>query len=346
MDKLHVLERHIQFKRVSVKSEEKLKDIRRYLLKFLKHSKKPLPSFTEEDIVRFLNSLKYSIRTINDIKAFIKVFVKWNYPDWSSKFRNLEKICRGQKPSKAYQPEQMISFEEFERIVKAENNLMWKTYWLVFFYGGFRPSEACRLKWSDILFEEEGVIIKLHTKKTNKDFYKSLPENASQMLNELKAQSSSEFLFPSPLKKSECIKPRTACLRLKRLSLKTLGKDVVPYAMRHSIATLLYKDDKRKDDDSANQMGHTKSMKAVYMNLDEHELKRKARNLWIQTETLPKEIKKEYEKRIKQLEEAVKKIETNKNTLLNGIFEKKLEEAMQVWVKKGKIRLMEELKTK
>lgn len=253
MNKLHVLEKHIEFKKTSVRNNAKLKDIKHYLELFVNSTTKPLSKFNEDDVIYFLNSLtnKYSIRTINDIKTFLKVFIKWYYVDWSSKFRNLERLCKMQRPSKAYQPEQMLNLEEIKKLVESENDLMWKVYWMVFFYGGFRPSECARLKWDEIYFEKEGVIIKLHTTKTNKDFYKSLPKDAEHLLHEWRNYNHSEFVFPSPVNKNDCIRARSICGRLKRLSKKVLGKEVVPYALRHSVATILYSDDKRKDDDVA-----------------------------------------------------------------------------------------------
>lgn len=297
MHKLHVLDKHIEFKKTSVKHEPKLLDIKRYLGMFLNSTKKPLSKFAEEDITKFLNSLtdKYSIRTINDIKVYLKVFIKWHYPDWSSRFRNLERLCKMQKPSKAYSPEQMLSFEDVEKIVKKEKDLMWKVYWLVFFYGGFRPSECAGLLWDQIFFEKEGVIIKVHATKTNKDFYKSLPRNVEHLLKEWRNYNDSEFVFPSPIKSGSSIQARTICGRLKRLSKKAIGREVVPYALRHSLATILYADDKRKDDDTANQLGHTKSMKSTYMNLNGEQLKARARKLWIKTKPLTPEEKEELE---------------------------------------------------
>lgn len=288
MDKLSVLAKHIEFKKTSVKFGPKLLDIERYLKAFLESTDKPLNKFTEEDLIKFINSLtkKFSIRTINDIKTYLKVFIKWHYADYSSRFRNLDRLCKQQKASKTYQPEDMISLEEIEKIVKQEKDLMWKVYWLTFFYGGFRPSEATNLKWDQIFFEPEGAIIKLHTSKTNKDFYKSLPRNAEHLLKEWKEYNHSDLVFPSPKNDGESIKARTVCQRLKRVSKKAIGREVVPYALRHSVATILYKDDSRKDDDTANQLGHTKSMKQTYMNLDGEELKAKARKLWIKTKPL------------------------------------------------------------
>jgi len=300
MSKALILKNHIDFKRISITSEAKLKDIERYIGKFINSSKKNLDKFEEEDIVKFINSLEYSIGTINGLKSDIKVFIKWYYPDWSARFRNLDKILKQQKAPKSYQPEQMINFEEFEKLVVAENNLLWKAYWLTMFYGGFRPSEASRLKWDQVFFEPEGVIIKLHATKTNKDFYKSLPINAEQLLKELKQNSTSEYLFPS-IQTGKPMGARTICARLKRISKKVLGKEVVPYALRHSIATILYSDDNRKDSDTANQMGHNKSMKETYMNLNEEQIKSKARKLWTKTKPMTKDEKAEFEAMKKQI---------------------------------------------
>jgi len=307
MNKATILSNYLEFKKTSIKSKEKLQDIERYLSMFLNSSKKPLDKFSDKEIINFLNSLEYSIGTINNIKYFIISLLKWSYVDWSSKFRNLEKVCKTQTPPKTYTPDQMISFEDFEKIVKQEDNLMWKTYWLVFFYGGFRPSEACSLKWENVFFEPEGVVIKLRTGKTRKDFIKSLPKEAEHTLKELKQNSSSEFLFPSIMRKTSHILSPTVCARLRRISKKALGKSVVPYQLRHSIGTLLYGDDSKKDDDVAQQMGHTKNMRMTYKNLNGEQIKFKARALWGKPLTLGK--REELEKQIEAQNKIIKEVE-------------------------------------
>ena len=310
MSKDNILNEHLEFKRLSVKFEGKLKDIERGLKNFINSSKKDLGDFTEGDVIKYINELEknYSVRTINDIKTYIKVFLKWYFEDWSSIFRNLEKVCKLKEPSRAYEPEDLISFEELERLVKGEEDLMWKVYWIILFYGGFRPSECCRLKWKDFLFEDKGIIIKLHTTKTNRDFYKSLPSNVEGIIKKWKEHNSSEFVFPSIYKERETIVPRSARGRLQRLSRRVLGRGVVPYALRHSIATELYKNDKLKDDDVARQMGHNKSMKAVYMSLNSDDLKAKARNLWVKGKDLTPMERDELNKLREDFEELKKMI--------------------------------------
>jgi len=295
MSKDSILRKHLEFKKTSISSKTKLQDIERYLKMFINSTKKPLNKLTEEDLAKFINSLskKYSIGTINDIKVYLKVFIKWNFTDYSLRFRNLDKLCRTQKPPRAYSPEQMISIEEIKKLIEAEKDLMYKVYWNVFFYGGFRPSECANLKWDQVFFEKEGVIIKLRTGKTNKDFYKSLPREAEHLLKEWRNYNHLDLIFPSPIKENESIKARSICGRLKRLSKRVLNREVVPYALRHSIATIMYSDDNKKDFDVANQMGHNKSMRETYLNLDSDKIKARARKLWIKTKPLTPEEKEE-----------------------------------------------------
>lgn len=318
MNKATILNKHIEFKKTSVSSLEKIKDIERYIGKFLNSTTKTLEKITENDLAKFINSLDYSISTINNIKVYLKVFIKWYYPDWSSRFRNLDKLCRNQKPSRTYEPEDMISLKDFKKIVEGEKDLMFKVFWMVFFFGGFRPSECCRLKWENIYFEKEGVIIKLHTTKNNKDFYKSLPPEAEVLLKQWKEYNQSIFLFPSQINEGDCIKARSVCARLKRLSKRTLNRDVVPYALRHSVATILYQDDNRKDDDTAKQLGHNKSMKETYMNLDEGKIKARARMIWVKPDKLPPEKKHELELKIENLNQELGGVKLILNKICSG----------------------------
>lgn len=337
MSKDTILKKHLDFKRTSVSYDPKIKDIERALKKFLDISKKPFSKFTEEEINKFINTTDVAIRTMNDYKSYIKVFIKWYFPDWSSRFRNLDRICKQQKPPRTYEPEQMLSYEEIERIVKTENDLMWKVYWLTLFYGGFRPTEACKLKWNQVFFENKGVIIKLHATKTGKDFYKSLPEEAEQLLKELKKNSNSEFIFPSPANKEKPIDRHSVWSKLKYLSKRAIGREVNPYCLRHSVATLLYSNDKFKDDDIAQQMGHSKDMRETYKNMSVDKIKEKARELWVKTKDL---TPTEREKLEKEIEEQKKKIElTRKGLSEMRLFVKAMVDAMPKREKKIKLIL-------
>ncbi len=319
MTKKQVLEDYLNFKRTSVNSKAKLKDIEHYTNLFFKSFKGSVEKAGEKELVNFLNSIsdKYSIGSLNGIKAQMKNFIKWYYADWSSRFRNIDKLCRSEKPPKTYQPEQMLKIKDVEKLIKGEKDLMWKCYWLTFFYGGFRPSEVCRLEWKEINFEKDGVIIKLHTTKTGKDFYKALPKNVEHYLKEWKGFNHSEFVFPSPIKEGYHIHIKSVYHRLKHLSKRVLNKHISPYILRHSIATIKYNDDHLKTDDVANHMGHSKDMKHTYLTLDEDGLKTRARKLWIKPKELTPQERDELEELRKRMGLMEKDNELMKKSIRN-----------------------------
>ncbi len=134
MTKQQVLKEYLEFKRLSIKSSEKIKDIERDMNRFFNSSEKPIKDFKEQELINYLNSLDVKIRTLNGIKAYLKNFIKWKYEDYSIRFRNLDNICKSEKPLRAYEPEQMLTKKDIEKLVKGETNLVYKVYWLMFFY--------------------------------------------------------------------------------------------------------------------------------------------------------------------------------------------------------------------
>ncbi len=307
MKKEDVLYDYILHKRVSVSSENKLKDIRFYIGKFL-DCVKDINKAEEKDLIIYLNSLNdYSVRTQNDIKAFLKHFIKWKYTDYSIRFRNLDSLCRSKKPPKVYQPEQMLNEKDIQKLVQSEHNLTWKTYFLLFFYSGCRPCEICNLTWDNITFEKEGAFLKIYSQKNKEHFNKFIPEDVSFYLKKIQ-NNKSKWVFPSAfinVRKDLPISEKSVYSRLKTLSLNVLGKRINPYIFRHSVATILYNRDDLKDDDVAQQMGHTKEMKQTYLNLSTEQLKKRMRKIWIKAEDLPEERKHELEKEIKDLHHKV-----------------------------------------
>ncbi len=305
-----VLNDYLSYKRTSVKTENKIKDIKRYIELLLNSFPKSLQAVKEKDLVDFLNEMskKYETGGLNGLKAYIKNFIKWHYEDWSSRFRNLDKLCRSEKADRTYNPKDMLSKEEVEKIVQGEPILKWKAYFMVLFYGGFRPGEVCSLKWSQIDFnKDDGAYISIFSQKNKEHFNKFIPSHVAKYLKLIQTNDS-EWVFPSSKKhrKDQPIKEKAGYVRLVKLSQKVLGKPVNPYCLRHSIATILYDDDDINDEDVANHMGHTKNMKKTYSNLSESRLKERAKKVWIKAEDLPEKKKHELETRIEKLEGFIK----------------------------------------
>ena len=241
---------------------------------------------------------------MNGIKANLKNFVKWYFIDWSSRFRNLETLCRQQKSPSRYQPEQMLSKEDMKQLTDGEKSIYWKAYFLTLYYSGSRPCEICSLKWENVDFENDGAFIKIYSDKNKEYFNKFVMEDVAFYLKQLQ-NNNSEWVFPSPSKKDMPISVKGVYIRLKKLSQKVFGKHINPYLLRHSIATLLYNDDKIPDkNDVAKQMGHNKNMEGEYSHLSKDKLRERARKIWIkQPQLTPKDIE-----RLNKLEEVVEEI--------------------------------------
>ena len=156
-NKERIVDKHLEFKRTSVKSENKIKDIKWILNLFFNSSKLDPSKFYENEVVKFINliSKKYSVRTQNDFKVVIKGFVKWFYPDYFTRFPNLDKICKIQKPEKARKPEDILSLKEIEMLINAEKDLFWKVFLLVFFYGGLDAINLAITKGTRIGIQED-----------------------------------------------------------------------------------------------------------------------------------------------------------------------------------------------
>lgn len=309
-NKEKVIQSFKEYKATSVHFSKKLYEITRNVRRFIYSNSKPLKDFQEEDLVKFLNAQsKYKTRTINDMKVYIKTFIKWYFLDFSARFRNLDKLCRNEKPEKAHTPDEMLTREEFQKLVQAEHSPYWKTYFMVLFYGGFRPTEVCNLECKQISFENDGTaFITIFSKKNKRDFLKFIPKEAAFYLKK-QIQNGSKFVFPSILQNRKELPISTMAVyqRLTRLSQKILRKKVVPYVIRHSIATILYNRDDLKDSDVANQMGHSKDMKETYLNLDEAKIKARARKVWdIKAEELPDKEKHELEQKVELLQEKIR----------------------------------------
>jgi integrase len=212
---------------------------------------------------------------------------------------------------------------------------------MVYFYGGFRPSEAIRLKWENIFFDGNETTIKGILSKTKKKFLKVLPQDVTHYLKEWRKFNSSEWVFPSPINKNLPLGRKAPYFRLTKLSKKVLGKQIYPYILRHSFATIRY-NSKLKDDIVANQMGHSKSMKEKYTHLDDSELKANARLLWAKEKPLsPKErdelkqLKQDFQELKASIPIIIYEALLNRDEQLPEI--KELVEAIHKDVKQGKI---------
>lgn len=334
-EKREVLSKYLDYKKTLVNSKSKMNNYRYFISLFLENSKTNIEDYGEDEIVKFLNSIghKYSVGTINELKWMLKSFICWYYEDYSKRFRNLDRILKLQRKEKTYSPEQMLKKEDIQKLVQEEPELRWKAFFLLYFYGGFRPIEVCELKWKDITFADEGCYVKTISNKNHKEFQKYIPQDVCFYLKKLQEKNrSSIYVFPTKRTRMKLVlkqgialpvgdKPMTRSgvyQHLLPLAKRVLGKHVNPYILRHSVATILYNRDDLKDDDVAQQLGHSKAMKETYNNLSIEKIRARMKKIWIKPEDLPPETRENYEKRIAELEEFVKNLKGEKNNVVAG----------------------------
>lgn len=323
-DKEKVLKKYVTFRGLRNKGRG-LKDIEYHIRKFILSSPKKLEDFDEETLVNYVSKItpKYKTSQLNTVKSsFLKNFIKWYFIDWSSKFRQLGTICKTEKPPKAYSPSQMISEEKFSTLIKYEDTNYWKAYFLTLFYSSSRPIEICNLKWKDIEFEVEGAYFTIFSNKNKEEFLKYVPEKVSFYLKKLKDNGSEYVFYNVRTKKPLTVKG--AYWKLRKLSKEAWGEKLNLYLLRHSIGTINYNKDHVKDDDIAKQMGHSKSMKKVYVNNNRDKLKQIAKRIYIDTEDLPKAVRVKLEDRIEDGEKRMNNFE-KKLLVIETLFKNHLE---------------------
>ena len=302
VNKNKVLKEYLVFRSLRNKTPGGLRDIEFHINKFLTHIKTPIEQFDETILTKYVQKVneKYKTNMANNIKAsYLKNFIKWYFEDWSSRCRNLNVICQTQKSEPTYSSEDMLSEEDVKKLIKDEESVFWKAYFLTLFYGGCRPIEVINLKWSDVEFSKEGAYLTIFSKKNKRSFLKFIPEEVSFYLKKLDNQNS-EYIFINP-KTKKLITTKGAFWKIGQMSIKSLGKKINLYTLRHSIATIIYNKENIKDDDLAEQMGHTKSMKTTYVHNDRSKLKEKAKRIYFNPVELPPEKKHQLELEIETL---------------------------------------------
>lgn len=310
ISKKKLIKDYITFRAIECKNHDAISNYERYIKSFLKKVKDDLSNLDETYLTEHVNKISkdFSQTTLNSIKPLLKNFIKWHFPDYSLKFRNLDKICKTKKAKSSYTAGQMLKESDIKKIAEAENDLFWKTFWLVFFYGGFRGIDVIRLKWEMFDFQKDGtIIIKAFIGKNQKTFYKSLPKELTPIIKKWKSVNLSEWVFPSP-NGDKPIHPKTPNKRLERVSKRALGYSINPYTIRHSLGTLKYNEEGQDKTIIADQMGHGESMEKTYLHLDEEKLIKRAKRVWTTKDEMPKKEKDRLEKKINEQGKIIDKL--------------------------------------
>ena len=333
MTKESIINEYIELRSLACKHPDTIKNYRRYIEKFVKNIKS-FDNIKEIDLVNYEKRIteKFSQTTLNLINPLLKNFIKWKYRDYSMRFPTLDKIFKTTKAMPVHDADEMLTMKEIMKIIEAEDDLFWKAFWLIYAFGGYRPIDTARLTWDIFSWEEDGsIIIKSLIGKNQKKFYKHIPKEVTPIIKRWKEVNPSRWVFPSPKLKGEHINSKTPANRMARISTKVLGKKVIPYIIRKSIATILYED--LNDDEAADAMGHHKSMKETYARLNDDALTKRAKKVWTDKEEMPPEKRKELEKQIEELNLFKKQVQYLLPQLLESLTPKQKKHIVKFPVK-------------
>lgn len=198
-------------------------------------------TLNEEDILRTARNAfdrwrKLSPASRHRKTATLKSFFGWLF-DQGFTERNLSSQFTCTKLPKKL-PD-FLSVDEILSVIhsfdKEEDTLQHqkeKTMFYLLYGGGLRVSEACNLKWKDIISERRCLRV---LGKGNKERLIILPALSMDQLKKLKKSSGGDFVFGN-----KALDTRVAYEWIRQRGIKSnLHKTLHPHALRHSYATHL-----------------------------------------------------------------------------------------------------------
>ena len=317
-----LLEEYFEYRRArGVNTDDKIKDIRRFLLQLKFIIKKEYKALDLKDFRKFLallNNSYLSEHHKNNVKADLKNFLKFIFPDWSMRFNNFEDLrynsnARNEEKINA---SAMISKDNIDKLISHEPKIYWKAFLLIQYEAGLRTKEVRFLKWEDVQLNVDGDLseLKIYATKTGK----SRPlfvEKATHYLKLLKEEQEnlgekSVYIFHAKVKTTNPVHKSTVNMWFRRLTKRVLGAQKWNYLLRHSRATELYKlakENKISKDTAIKFMGHSEDMSSTYTHLDKEDVKKMLKEQVYHLEKLPPEKKHALELEIEILKSNAKK---------------------------------------
>jgi integrase/recombinase XerD len=227
--------------------------------KFLNPDKKAIISM-------FLELKKnYSDSTIMDYENVMKRFYKWlfgNLPD----FLNIRYSHKSSHDKKM----ELITRGDIERMIDACNNTRDKALISLLYDSGCRIGEILTLRIDDIVFDEYGMILRVHGKTGNRSV-RIVGDSISYLKDYIRSKDDKDESLFTGLQKQNMHRPMKyydARKLLINLKARTgIEKRIYPHLFRHSRASLLAS--KVPEAPLENQMGwvHGSKMTSIYVHL-------------------------------------------------------------------------------
>jgi len=309
--------------------EKKVEKIKRLILQLRDVTEKPITELNKEDVDSFLVVLsksKKSYWTKDELKVYIKQFLKWYYKDLELVENFKAEGKKGLNPQKITE-NNLISEEDVEKMLRYAESFKEKCYLLLSFQTGARPQELLELKWKDVKFEDKYADITLFSSKTKKSRTFPVVDKTKNALWEWKQHYSfsdvkpQDFIFPSRWRDKSMTSAGANKMLRRMATASGLDKDVWGYLFRHSLATKLYEELPQQIVEKL--MGH-KNMAGVYAHISSKKAREVMLNKIYNIEELSKNEKEEFEKMKKEV------LELRKENIINlESTNKKIELIMQ-----------------
>lgn len=295
---------------ITAKTKEKLNKIKRIIIQFRDVTELSLKNQTTESVNTFLfilNASNRSVWTKNEIKVYLKRFLKGLYKDLEMIENIKTDNKRGLNPQKITE-NNLINEKDIEKMIRFARGFKEKAYVLLSFNTGARPIELINLKFKDIKFEENHADVNLFSPKTQRSRTFPVVRETMKALWELKEHypfpnvSNQDYVFPSrwrdrPLTTNGINK------MLRRMALSSeINKDVWGYLLRHSKATKLYEELPTPIVEKL--MGHQDQYR-TYAHISSKKAKEELLDKIYKIKEMPQEKENELKERIKKLERAL-----------------------------------------
>jgi len=214
-------------------------DYYRFVKRFLNFTGKEAMSITYADIRKFIFHMKdvenKKPSTSNCYTAAIRFFFEdtLGYV-WDSK--KIPKMKRDR------QLPEVLTHEQVQLLIDSTENYKHKAILAVIYSSGLRISEACRLRYEDILRSRKMIHISIS--KNREDRYSILSDRCLEILTEYwyRYNRPEEWIFPSPMRDAPLT--TTAVETFMKEQVRRLGfpETVTPHTLRHSFACHLLED--------------------------------------------------------------------------------------------------------
>lgn len=291
------IDKYIDYCKISV-GDGKASDMRRSVIQFRYIIEKPLSVTTLDDLRGFLSLLNHSKRekyTTNGIKVHIRKYLRWKFKDWSVRFDEFSDVrLQNGFNEKKLNGGTLLKPEDIEKIMKQENNILKKCFFIGLYESGARVGEWRTATWNKVKLYTDGDIstISIYSPKTKRS-RNVLVKECSFYLSKLKETSKSKYIFPSVENSNEPLTKTTAHRWVSEMCEAVGIKNVYPYVLRHSRAHHLYSNLPSKI--AQRFLGHGKDMSDFYDHIESKDVKESMLKIVYNFNDIPQERKHELE---------------------------------------------------